>query len=72
MKNIVPELQQYLLQRGEYSRADYLQLKIFGSDIAVNYIKYDNMEKAKEIFIKLVSVLSQFLSSSWQVHVIVF
>ncbi|KAL4227664.1 Spastic paraplegia 11 (autosomal recessive) [Mactra antiquata] len=53
MKNIVPDLQLYLLQRGEYSRADYSQLKSYGSNIAVNYVKYGSMGKARDIFFKL-------------------
>ena len=56
MTNRVPELQQYLIHRGEYSRADYSTLKSVGVTLAIQYIKYQNMGKARELIVKLVSM----------------
>lgn len=60
MKNMVPDLQQYLLQRKEHSRAGYSELKSTCISLATNYIKYGNMDKAKEMLVRLVSFSNVF------------
>ncbi|XP_053405680.1 spatacsin-like isoform X2 [Mercenaria mercenaria] len=61
MKNVIPDLQQYLLQKKEYSRAGYSEIKSTCVALATNYIKYGNMDKAKEIFMKLGLTVSEEL-----------
>jgi hypothetical protein len=63
MKNILPDLQQYLLQKKEYSRGSYQQIKSTCVSLATNYIKYGNMGKAKEILLKLVTIIHMFTCS---------
>ena len=57
MTNRLPELQQYLYDRGESSRGEYCKLEKSGIEKAVVYMRGEEMEKAKDIFTKLVGIL---------------
>ena len=54
MTNRIPELQQYLHDRGEPAKGDYSNLEKAGVGKAVAYMRGRAMEKAKDMLAKLV------------------
>ncbi|KAH3730075.1 spatacsin-like isoform X1 [Dreissena polymorpha] len=53
MKNKIPYLQQYLLQSEQSKRADFSDICSTGIALALNYIKHQRIDKAKELISKL-------------------
>ena len=56
LTNRLPELQQYLHDRGESARGDYSYLEKTGVNMAVEYIRDKHMERGKELLSKLVGI----------------
>ena len=64
MTNRIPELQQYLHDRGESARGDYSYLEKIGVDKAVAYIRANDMDRAKELLSKLVRVNVMYVTQN--------
>jgi len=54
LNNSIPEIQEYFLQRGDPTQAEYRHICAVGTAAALAYIKLRSMEKAKQLLAKMV------------------